>query len=412
MENTNVVINELKLLENFNILFDNKVVLYGAGYCGTKTHNMLKATGVPVSYFCDGNMQKCGTFIDGIEVLSPQELKQIDDLDKLVIIITTDQVHLVDQIMNLIVGLKLRTKNIFTIFGLNVSLVQNTYDPRINENMRILLLHEDRVTKLRRLVEMSMGDILKLIHVTKAFLKNSTTVLVYQPGKVGSLTIAGSLSAIGISNNHVHRLNIDTKEYNDENIIKYVHECRNVLSTSHRSVKIITLVREPVSQYLSLCFQIMDGIGINIVISPGDSLMNTFVKIANEKTVYNQQFEWFDLELKDVFGIDIYDHPFDRKKGYSIIKKNNIEVLVMKLEKLNELEEVIGEFVCAPHFKLVNSNENDNKLYKYLYKNVKETIKLPREFYTHYYEGNHYMDHFYTPEEKAEFWKKWEKNIE
>jgi hypothetical protein len=126
---------------------------------------------------------------------------------------------------------------------------------------------------------------------------------------------------------------------------------------------------------------------------------------------YGHQFNWFDNEIKAVLGIDVYKHPFNREKGYSIIKQDNIEVLVLKLEKLNTLESVIGEFVGVSDFKLVNINEANSKPVKYLYKNVRESIKLPRKIFDFYYKDNPRMNHFYTKEEQAEFLKKWENNI-
>ena len=68
----------------------------------------------------------------------------------------------------------------------------------------------------------------------------------------------------------------------------------------------------------------------------------------------------------------------------------------MKLEKLNSLESVIGEFVDAPNFRLLNANEGSSKIYKYLYKNVREVIKIPRKIADLYYKGNPRMGHFYT----------------
>ena len=112
-----------------------------------------------------------------------------------------------------------------------------------------------------------------------------------------------------------------------------------------------------------------------------------------------------------MFGIDVFEYPFDKEKGYSIIKKDNIEVLLMKLEKLNGLEQIIGRFAGAPHFKLINANIGEKKQYAYLYKDVKDTMKIPREVFDFYYKGNPRMDHFYSEEEKAAFLKKWEKNI-
>ena len=46
--------------------------------------------------------------------------------------------------------------------------------------------------------------------------------------------------------------------------------------------------------------------------------------------------------MKEVFGIDVFAYPFDAEKGYTLIKEGNIELLLMKMEKLSELENVIG----------------------------------------------------------------------
>jgi glutamate mutase epsilon subunit len=132
---------------------------------------------------------------------------------------------------------------------------------------------------------------------------------------------------------------------------------------------------------------------------------------GNRHNKYLDVFEWFDVELKAVFGIDVYDYPFDREKGYSIIEQDNVEVLVIKLEKINSLEQVIGDFVEVSDFKLINSNVSDKKPYKYLYKNMREEIRIPREVVDRYYKNSPRMKHFYTEEEINMFYKKWEKNI-
>ncbi|MDR2569456.1 MAG: hypothetical protein LBD23_04035, partial [Oscillospiraceae bacterium] len=71
-----------------------------------------------------------------------------------------------------------------------------------------------------------------------------------------------------------------------------------------------------------------------------------------------------------------------------------------------------AEFVGAPNFKYKNeTNIGDNKPYKYLYQNVKDVLKFPKELVSLYYDNNSRMDHFYTEEEKTAFLKKWEKNL-
>ena len=67
-------------------------------------------------------------------------------------------------------------------------------------------------------------------------------------------------------------------------------------------------------------------------------------------------FEWFNVELKEPLGLDIYQYEFDKMRGYQIIEKDNIELLLIKLEKLDECSEVIGRFVGKDNFSIVKSN--------------------------------------------------------
>jgi hypothetical protein len=155
----------------------------------------------------------------------------------------------------------------------------------------------------------------------------------------------------------------------------------------------------------------------NGYLSSDDSLLEACAEGIRRRATQNgkcdngYQFEWFNAELKEVFGIDVYSYPFDKDKGYSVIKWDDIEVLVVKLEKLNELERIVGEFAGAPQFKLLNANEASKKGYRDLYRSIRESVKIPREVVSLYYDGNRFMDHFYSEEEKRSFLKKWQNNI-
>jgi hypothetical protein len=409
-------INELRLIENIDILFESKIILYGAGLFGTKMCKDLGILGVPVSYFCDSDIQKHGMNLNGIEVISPNGLKDLDDSEDLTIIITTAAASIAEQIIDILNGLYLKTRNIFTMYGLNISLLKNINDSRFDEKGRDLYHKMCEIEKMNREYYLRTMRLRLLISYTQVYLESNDCIVVYTAGKVGSSSIVASLNATGVSSCQPHFLR---KEFYYKWNIGFpkesIDKCCDIFRCSDK-VKIITLVREPVSKDISRFFQDLDLFGRTLFIQPGDSFMNVATNfIVNKKPLYHHawtQFEWFDIELKSVFGVDIYDHPFDREKGYSIIEQGNVEVLAMKLEKLNGLESVIGEFVGAPDFKLVNTNVGNEKLYKYLYKNVLEVIKLPREFFAQYYENNPQMDHFYTKDEIASFRKKWENNIE
>ena len=344
-----LVINDLELVKNINILFENEIILYGKslGTLEIRLYHRLKSFGVSISYLFENENNEDIKHVYGIDMISLADLKKLDKEKPIVIIIPNSDVIVIDKIINELANLKLRTRKIYTIQALNICLGMKS---------------------------------------TENAIKSSNWLLIYQMGKVGSTTLRASMDNIGIKSYHVHSFRY---------LSSYIPNANQI--------KIITLVREPVSRTLSAIFQ-----------NPADfpNYDMSFDSIISRHLMEGRLlFDWFDHELKEYFGIDIYAHPFDKEKGYSIIKQGNVEVLAMKLEKLNSLEQVISEFIGAPQFKLINANIGNDKHYKYLYKNVKDAIIIPREIFDMYYKDNPKMDHFYSEDEKTDFLKYWEKNI-
>ena len=404
------MINELELIENIDILFESKLILYGAGQVGKKTYIQLREAGIEVSYFCDSESSKWGMVHDGIEVIPPEKLRELDSQGDIVIIIAS-RASIAIQIMDTIEKLDLRTSNILTLFGLEILFVQNANSLRINSRYRDFLFASEKWKK--ELAILREKD-LQIVRHTEYPLETND-ILIYSSHKVGSMSVLDSLIDIGLTHTKIHYL-VDHP---------FVSGLKEIYKTSLGKIKkldkikIITLVREPLAREYSLFFQYLGTNSAYFYMSNGDSLIESCVKSMQSSVFgsieirpsYGLQFDWFDHELKAAFDIDIFQYPFDKDLGYSIIKDGNVEILVMKLEKLNTLESIIADFVGAPHFKLINSNEGSNKIYKHLYKNVREVIKIPREVIDLYYKDNSRMSHFYTEEEKVGFLKKWENNI-
>lgn len=170
-----------------------------------------------------------------------------------------------------------------------------------------------------------------------------------------------------------------------------------------KSGKIICLVRDPVARQIAAMWQ-------NIHQVQRYSATVNFAEI--EKYYFPEQFtggefSWFDKQMKKVFNIDVFEYPFDQEKGYSIIKKGNIEVLLMKMEKLNDLEAVIGEFLNIENFNLDNENVGSEKPYRFAYRDYKANFKLPKEVLDNVYVKNEHTKHFYSEQERETFYNKW-----
>jgi hypothetical protein len=404
------LINELRIIDNISVLLDNEIVLYGAGYQGVRTLKKLKEAGVPTSYFCDSDPKKWNTAVEDVEILSPLELKHLDSLKNLTIIITTDKVRFIDEIEEDLKWLSLRTDNISTLFALDISLELNKLTSRINNGYYNTILNIRR-----KLFFLSWAA--QHLEMFESWTEKDNLLLIYSLSKTGTSTVQHSLHEANAIVDHFHRLFFDPYPFLGELKDKYRQNTIDILRT-RKSIKVICLMREPISRIISQIFQIVANREITFGdMQKGkllvDSLTETIMFKKWIKSELNPMFEslnWFDTELKQVFGIDVYAQPFDRENGYSVTKQGNVEVLMMKLEKLNSLEHVIAEFVGLSRFKLVNDNEGDNKPSKYLYKQVRDAVKLPHEVLDSYYKDSR-MQHFYNEEEIAAFYDKWLKQV-
>ena len=236
-------------------------------------------------------------------------------------------------------------------------------------------------------------------------IKKEHPVLVCSPTKVGSKTIEYSLKAIGVPNRHLHAIR-------GEKII-------NTILELDEPVKIITGVRDPVARELSQLFMMLSldtkyrrypG-GLDEIIKKMKSI-NWYtgrVVFEYQPNPYGQSFGWFDTELKDHFGLDIFAEPFDREKGFGIYKKNNIEVFVYKLEKLNSLEGELQKFLDRDDFKLVSANIAAEKDIADVYRGVQDNLKESDAYLDFCYKDNDRIRYFYTDEEIDAFDKKWRK---
>ncbi len=413
-------------LENIDKLYGAKIVLYGAGCQGEIMFNLLTMANMRVEFFCDGNRRKHGASVNGAVIISPSELKQLDSEEDVAIVIAVENPSYVHEIAETIERLGLRTKIVYTPMGIKAALTLNLNHPKMDDRFRILFSAQERLRRIK--IESSY---LAYSRIQRYFV-DPPALLVYSPLKNGTSSVHQSITRLGYECQHIHFFRNPEHEMrncppDDKAYFERSYSDEFLACAKKRRTKVITLVRDPLARILSGIFQTLDDAGFDSFLAADVKLMDAFDRWIKERIAiinsapkdpfgnlyhyFMELFLWFDEELKSVFGIDVFAHPFDRERGYTLIRQGNIEVLVMKLEKLGALESVIGEFVGAPDFKLININEADRKMYKYIYRQVREKIKIPRELASYYFD-NPRMDHFYTEEEKTAFLEKWERNME
>ncbi len=236
-------------------------------------------------------------------------------------------------------------------------------------------------------------------------------------GKVGSTSITASLKETNYFPIHIHSFftPLSTDMYQNYHSIKYYrtwsyrmnYYLKNQLILSlfkkRKKLKIITLTREPISRNASMYFHafhvpLMDINKFTDNRKESNTNLPSFRQDFYDKFNHQYGINWFDHEFKRAWGVDVYDYPFNQDQGYSIIKKGNMEILVLQMEKLDHSEEVIRDFLELEEFELKRENTGNKKWYHSVYKEFKQGL-YPEDNYIENLYNSKFMQHFYHNED-------------
>ncbi len=242
-------------------------------------------------------------------------------------------------------------------------------------------------------------------------------VIVFQMGKVASSSIYQSIKNLGgFEVHHVHRMHPDsintmTKVMQSKGLaalkvdIDGLRLYRQYIRQS-QAIKVITLVREPISRNMSAYFQNLEEYeGDKKIFSKLE--LSELIRAFLSKYQHKVPLRWFDKEFKAALGVDVYAYPFDKQLGYQRIQEGATDILIFKHDLDDQVkEQVIRDFLESPDFVLTNANEGDNKIYGEVYKAFRESIVFPCSYIDEMLSAK-YTKHFYTDEEIAAIRSKW-----
>lgn len=408
--------NDLKLLNQVGSITAKTAVIYGVNTLNFyRTIEQLHMLGVNEIYASDKEPSLWGKVKHDTKILSWRELQKLDVEKEIIIVIAT--MNYVKDVEENLRELQLRTEEIFTHYSLKLAMFYNR---------NILPISDDKRWELCQLWK------LETQHCKEDFLASIITssshaldnqilgkcVHVFNPGKVGSKTVVSSCFKQKIIASHAHTIIPYCLADEDKKQIKEIYASQN-------KVKIISLIREPLARDVSFFFENIWMDSYCGECADIQSAYELWMKECLYKTVPASEkfpgwymdinkpiFQWFDDEIKQVFDIDIFEYPFDIEKGYSLIKKNGVELLLIKLERLNELSDIIGKFLEVASFEICTENDSNNKEYIYLYKQFLEDMVIPKDYFEFYYGEKSQMKHFYSDEEICKFRDKWSKKID
>lgn len=258
---------------------------------------------------------------------------------------------------------------------------------------------------------------------------STNPIFVYQMGRVGSASVKLSLEqayrslSIKIPILHGHFLNnfieLENRVKEDlEDTSHFMSDLIAVNETFHKlmgemndpqKLKIISLVRDPVARNVSTFFFALNEFlpGWEQRIAENKLTVDEIHQIFLAKRIYVlTAFYWFEEQMQPVFDIDVYATPFPKEKGYKIYSSSKADLLLLRLESLNQFaEKAFVEYLSLPNFEIQNVNTGEGRRTGDLYRLFK-TKPLPREYIEWTYNFK-LARHFYTEEELKSFTRKW-----
>jgi len=237
--------------------------------------------------------------------------------------------------------------------------------------------------------------------------KRDWIIPVLTMGKVAGKSIHAKLKSIPfnvfpVEVYHIHQINEETLSRNlpGKRHFSVGLSLQKILKKYKNDFKwkFIVGMREPIGCCLSLAF---DNINHDKdVIDISDMIC---------QSIYPYISTWFDVQIKDSLGINIFDYEFNKKNGYSIIKKNNIEVMLYRMENLSQIfSKAMEDFIGIPKLKLSMKNITTKKSFEKINEKITQNFYLENEFLEKVY-SNRIVKYFYSEEEISEFYNYWRK---
>ncbi|NWF64507.1 MAG: hypothetical protein HXY38_09400 [Chloroflexi bacterium] len=255
-------------------------------------------------------------------------------------------------------------------------------------------------------------------------------IFVLQMGRVGSTSVVSAISQayqeidcpVAVHHNHYianyqkvqERARQDLEDYSlalgdIERVDRGVRETLLAQVEKNHPVKIISLVRDPVARNVSTFFFAFSQFVPDWKEKETQGLLSASalnVIFEGKRHFIQTAFHWFDEQIKDGLGLDVYAVPFDAARGWQVYKQGPVELLVLRMEDLYRTgEAILRQFLHLPAFKMVKVNTGEER----------ESYELYRRFLTHpisqeYLEMTYATKlarHFYTEAEIAQSIHRW-----
>jgi hypothetical protein len=226
------------------------------------------------------------------------------------------------------------------------------------------------------------------------------SVLIYQMGKVGSISVSSLLARNYIVPTHAHYL----VNQNGEFYISWNSAIKRLIDKRNTTFKIISIVRDPIARNISaFTHQLSRQSYKSFPKYKPETLANLFINNYDHEI----PLRWFDEEFNIMFD-DVYSKRFYHKGKYLRMtsKEKLYDAVILRTENLGDCGKILKK-VFGAEGEMLNKNSMAEKFW--WYPDFKEYLRgrLPKELIDTMYDSK-YVKHFYTDKEIEQFIKHWE----
>ena len=266
----------------------------------------------------------------------------------------------------------------------------------------------------------------RTIDTLKSHLQSDVPLLlVHQMGRAGSMTTVNSIRAGGVPLPvyHTHWLNPEsvrtrigwTRQPNESRrplnvrVSTLISEELARATPTQRQWTVVTVFREPVARNVSVFFLAIEVFVKNFFERHArGEIDNAYLKdVFLKEFPHDEPITWFDREMRDVFGIDVYANEFPQAQGYQILRAPQVDLLAIKLEQLNDCyRQAFSEFIGLELPGLENTHITDKDPAFSMYADFVRNTALPDRYLDDMY-SSRFARHFYSDEELRGFRRKW-----
>ena len=265
----------------------------------------------------------------------------------------------------------------------------------------------------------------RLRSLKRHLLRGNPVVLVHQMGRAASMTVVNTLRTmeLDLPVHHTHWLNPASVKDRVGRLERFqrfdalnVSVSKLIIDTLSpdeiRSYpwRIISVIRDAVARNLSAFFLSVEKFIPNIYRRhvQGNISHDEILQVFLRAYPHEIPLRWFDHEVKDVFGLDVYAQPFPFELDYALYELRSMRMTIIKVESLGRtfqpaMKALLGN---APG-QLVHTHISAKEApYASIYKSFSDSACLPDDYLNRMYDSV-YSHHFYRPEELIAFRRKW-----